>query len=243
VNQRLGQWEAESQLQSLVADIPVVGHRAVYQWLKGIVDRKDLDRFRAYVRDNERWLREDTVNWGSVGYAMTLARDWPSSLSWAEDWKSHSEARPWMLVNVSEIFRACGRSADGAEVNQHALTLPPDHAHNLHELWLAWDHARDGEIKEASDRMSRVDSMGFDDDYLLLHLLTIGLIGVATGPDESRDTVLAEFQQELGEFLSHYRNLPIEPARREALAQTLEILSFPADWASQFEEPADNAGE
>ncbi len=224
-----GQLDAESQLKGLVEKHPAVGHRAVYMWIKDLVENGNVERFRTFVRINEPWLRADTQSWGSVGYGWTLSRDWPGSVPWADDWKKHPDAEPWMLVNTSEILRAVGRQAEGAEVNRHSLSLEPHHAFNLHELWLASDAALAGEFDEAADRLSRVDPEGFDDDYFLLFILVRAILNVTSAPPQERAGVLAEFRQHLTEFLKEYKNLPTEPARKVVLKQTLKYLASKAN--------------
>jgi tetratricopeptide (TPR) repeat protein len=223
--QSLGKWEAESQIRSLLEANPPVGQRALYMWMKGLIDDGHPDRFRTFVRINEPWLRADDHCWGSVNFAWAHARDWKNALPWAQDWKKHSEAQPWMLVNTSEIFRATGRNQDGAQVNQHALSGTRDHSAHLHELWLAIDAAFSSRLDEAADRLTRVDPSTLDDDYFLLFLLVRGMVDVSAAAPRERGGVLANFKKHLNEFLKTYQNLPTEPARRQALKQALGYLS------------------
>jgi predicted Zn-dependent protease len=109
---------------------------------------------RLFVRRHRAALAADADTWGSVGYALSTAREHRRAVAWLAGWRARAGLRPWMLLNLANSLRDLGRAAEAAEVGRAALALPPDHTTPMHEVMLAMDAALAGDAL-AAGRLGR----------------------------------------------------------------------------------------
>lgn len=100
---------------------------------------------------HREWLRQDTLAWGTVGYALvTLSRP-RAAIRWMQDWRERKGAGMWMLFNLALALRKCRRWEELRQLLSHAVTMPErDHTFDLSRLLLSFELAVKGETKAAA---------------------------------------------------------------------------------------------
>lgn len=154
-----------------------------------------------FVLRNQQWLREQTALWGMGGYVLATELQYREVIGWMSDWQQRSDAAAWMLFNLVEALRAMGDDATARRVGQYALTLPPDHAHDLHRLWLAFD--RPFEQPELLEYVATAISPdGLSDGAAFLHTLVTAMFdaGVAGHSQLPFGTVRSNLHQAIEKY-------------------------------------------
>ena len=220
-----GDWNCHTRLNEL-AQRGEIGRQATYTWLElaaqagapgnGSAWSRTSARRRigAFISANREWLRADTFFWGTVGYALTMMKQYHAAAEWMADWRDRADAEPWMLANAAEGLREAGQTAEAAEVSRFALSLPADNGTPLHHLWLASDEVLAGELDSARSRLVGVDPTALDEDYRFLHMLISTMLEFAEAPAADRRRALRAARQRLLAASSGYAALSREKARR-----------------------------
>ena len=191
-----------------------IGQRYIHGWLEGLLRANRFSHCHGWLRRNASRLKANTELWGSVGWAWTAVRDWKQACRWNATWRDHPQAEPWMLVNVTESFRARKRDAEAIEVSQHAVSIQTGHGHHLHHLWLASDRLLAGDVQDAATHFAaHLGVEELDRDYqFLCDVVEVGLEAAQTDPVPERSAFLV-LRQRLNQLANAYRYMEVEPAR------------------------------
>jgi cellulose synthase operon protein C len=187
-------------------------HALLTRWAQ----RNERDNVTRFVNTNSEWLRKDDLLWGGAGYALTTIRAWTMAANWMSDWKSRTDAKPWMLVNTAESLRAVGKDSEAAECSKCALALPPDNGTRLHELLLAADAAFRGDFRYVAEHLPAVaDRESLDLDYKFLVALVEAVMDVAQSSESERGRAFRRAMRQIDTAKAEYSlHLPHEPARQ-----------------------------
>lgn len=136
-------------------------HSWVFRWL--------------FWKEHDRYLQR-TSTWGAAGYAFVALGRYRRAAQWMSDWERRHDLEPWMLTNLAEALRRCGRDAAAMQANRRALELPRDHVRGNHAVWVAFEEAISGH-REMAEKWRR--EYAFDDlrpYYRFVHLLAEALL-------------------------------------------------------------------
>lgn len=198
-----------------------LGRLAGATYLEALAKTRDRAGLRRFVRRMRGWLAADTETWGTVGYALLEAGLTDRARRWLSDWRGREGVKPWMLLNAACALRDQGDDPDAAAVSREALSLPPDHAHSSHELWLAADAAYAGWVEEATARLERGRTDEPETYYQCLLLLVQALLLL---DDPARGAPGARYGEALAlvrRAMAVQRNARHYPALRRMLDRTL----------------------
>lgn len=199
---------------------PQVGEATLHHWFESLARRGRNSVIQRFIADHGKRLAAETRYWGIASWASTLIRDYKLTSRWSADWRQRPDARPWMLVNVAEGFRATGRLAEAIEVSHYALTLPPDNGTHLHHLWRGCDAACDGAFDAAREHFAQVREQDLDRDYLFLHVLLRAMLTMADAPPDQRAEAFATARALVNAEYTSYDGaqiLEFEPGRKQML--------------------------
>ena len=176
-----------------------------------------------FVLRNQAWLRELTALWGMGGYVLATETRYREAVRWMADWRKRSDVEAWMLFNLVEALRATDDDATARQVSEHALTLPPDHTHDLHRLWLVFDRPfEQPELLEYA--ATAISTEGLSNGSAFLHSLVAAMFdaGVAGHRQLPFDAVRAKLEA----AVSRYRaQLKREPGHRRVLRKAVRQIS------------------
>ena len=186
-----------------------------------------------FVLRNQHWLRESTSLWGMGGYVLATELRYREAVDWMSDWRNRSDVEAWMLFNLVEALRATGDDATARQISEHALTLPLDHTHDLHRLWLAFD--RPFEQPELLEYVATaISTAGLVDGAAFLHALVAAMFeaGVAGHRQLPFDAVRAKVETAVSNYRSQLRR---EPAHRRVLRMAVRQIAACYDgWAPKL---------
>jgi cellulose synthase operon protein C len=179
---------------------------------------KALDDFIAKHKDI---LKQETTLWGSVGYALRFVQANRRIITWLADWRSRSDLKPWMLVNLAEAYRAIGADDRARAVHYAALDLASDSDKRSHRAWLAFDLAQSGQIDDARQYLDNLlPSENYSPEYQFLLEITQAIL-VARSSIGSRTVKLKTIAQHLTTAKAAYpaivEDIPFYRAYRHAL--------------------------
>ncbi len=176
-----------------------------------------------FVLRNQQWLRERVELWGMGGYVLARALRYRDVVAWMSDWRERLDAAAWMLVNLVEAYRATGDDAAAREVSQHALTLPPDHGHDLHRIWLAFDRPfEQPELLEYVATAVSPDSLSDGVRFLQSLVTAMFDAGVGGGSQRSFDDVRSQVDAAISEYGLQLKR---ERGHRRMLRETIQQIT------------------
>ena len=216
-----------------LASRDAVGLQAIATLGEALLETGHSQQAIEFVLRNQHWLRESTALWGMGGYVLATETRYREAVRWMSDWRKRSDAEAWMLFNLVEALRATGDDATARQVSEHALTLPPDHTHDLHRLWLAVD--RPFEQPELLEYAAiAVATEGLSNGAAFLQSLVAAMFeaGVAGHRQLPFDAV----REKLEAAVSRYRlQLKREPGHRRVLRKAIRQISACYDgWAPKL---------
>ncbi len=109
-----------------------------------------------FARKNNDLISADTKLWSLVGRTFIVANRAKAIVRFMSGWRGRADVQPWALANLAYGLARMGRYDECFAVSRHALTLPPDGATSLHQLWLAIDDVLSGRFDTAHRRMQHV---------------------------------------------------------------------------------------
>lgn len=177
-----GRWKDAFSVIDKVRDQGEAGVSAATALLDAVARTRDQETLRRFIDRYRGWALATDELWGMVGYALRMQGDKSETITWLFDWKQRLSAEPWMLLNLTIALRYTGRDAEAAEVAAGALQLEADGATPAHQVWSAFDHARDGDIAGARALMEGVDREALDGLHQLFASLVDAIILGATEP-------------------------------------------------------------
>ena len=124
-------------------------------YLTALTERRVPLNVIFFVRRMRKALRENTTNWGQVGYAFTGCGLHRRTIRWMADWRTRPDVQCWMLLNLASSLRTLGHHDRAVAVNRYALTLTPDHTLPKHLAWVAMEDALDDAeaARESAERL------------------------------------------------------------------------------------------
>lgn len=176
-----------------------------------------------FVLRNQNWLRESTALWGMGGYVLATELRYREAVRWMSDWRERSDVEPWMLFNLVEALRATGDDTTARQAGEHALTLPADHTHNLHRLWLAFDRPfEQPELLEYA--ATAITTEGLSNGAAFLHSLVTAMFeaGVAGHGQLPFDAVRAKLEAAVNNYRTQLKR---EPGHRRVLRKSIRQIS------------------
>jgi tetratricopeptide (TPR) repeat protein len=114
--------------------------RALLLWLRLIGMRSELRRHGRI--------------WGALGFAL-VRLNVKRCITFMRDWRTRSDAKPWMLNNLAMGYEALGALAKSHQVRLKALALEPDHSVTRHACWGAVGLAQEGNVEAARELLAR----------------------------------------------------------------------------------------
>jgi len=163
-------WGSAKRLPALL-ERGEVGRKALAAYVNAIGNHKSHRRLRACMRRYSQPLREDTMAWGCVGFALTSICRHEANIQWMSDWSERVEASPWMLINLVLSFRTSGQDDLARRVSHRALELVSDYSTPYHAIWLAFDEVLSGQTENSAERIRELNPGSFDEtNQFLLHL-------------------------------------------------------------------------
>jgi tetratricopeptide (TPR) repeat protein len=216
-----------------LASRDAAGLQAVATLGEALLDTGHSQQAIEFVLRNQNWLRESTALWGMGGYVLATETRYREAVRWMSDWRKRSDVEAWMLFNLVEALRATDDDATARQVSEHALTLPPDHTHDLHRLWLAVDRPfEQPELLEYA--ATAIATEGLSNGAAFLHSLVAAMFeaGVAGHRQLPFDAVRAKLEA----AVSNYRaQLKREPGHRRVLRKAIRQISACYDgWAPKL---------
>lgn len=208
------QWDLDGRLRTMVERHPRAGGMAVHELVGAFLNANRKKQFIQFSEKEGPWLRTSAAPWGAVGWGMTAFKDYDLAHEWLKDWRTQTEAEPWMLVNAAEAFREKGLAAEANEISRHALTLAPDGGVPLHKTWLAADAIVAQDFDGAREYLSTVDPSSFDVDYTFLHTIATAVLDIVGASIEERSAVFRDVRKRLN-AIAKYENMRRERARRK----------------------------
>ncbi len=185
------------------------------------------------VLRNGSWLRETTELWAMGGYVLATELRYQEVIRWMADWRERPGVAAWMLFNLVEALRATGDDASARQVGEFALTLPPDHAHDLHRLWLAFDRPfEQPELLEYAGTAIRPGRLS--DGAAFLHSLVTAMF--EAGVASHRQVPFANVRVRVETAIEKYRSqLRQEPGHQRFLHKAVRQIAACYDgWAPKL---------
>jgi hypothetical protein len=143
-------------------------------------------------------LREETRDWGEIGYCFASLEDYVRAATWMHDWRQRRDLQPWMLINLALSLRGLGDDAQANEVSRHAGELPPDYTSPYHQTWLAFDAALAGD-GAAIERLKGLDVSSFDNTHKYVHHLVEVLSAAQQAAPPERPAAFRSARRKLDE--------------------------------------------
>jgi cellulose synthase operon protein C len=198
------------------------GHSAIEAYLRFLAQNQQPKTLDEFIVKHKDILKQETTLWGSVGYALRFVQANRRIITWLGDWRSRSDLKPWMLVNLAEAYRATGADDKSRAVHHAALDLDSDSGKMSHHAWLAFDLARAGQIDDAKQYLNNLLlSENYSPEYQFLLEITQAML-VARSTQGSRAVKLLTIKQHLATAKSAYPaiagDIPFYRAYRQALA-------------------------
>ncbi|MBI1310314.1 hypothetical protein GC176_03325 [bacterium] len=187
----------------------------------------------AFVLRNQHWLRGSTTLWGMGGYVLATELRYREAIAWMTDWRGRSDAAAWMLFNLVEALRATGDDATARQAGEQALTLPPDHTHDLHRVWLAFD--RPFEQPELLEYVATaISTESLSEGSKFLHGLVSAMF--EAGVAGHRQLPFADVRSSVDAAIEKYRSqLRREPGHRRFLHKAVrQIVACYDGWAPKL---------
>jgi tetratricopeptide (TPR) repeat protein len=120
-------------------------------------------RFRALVKAEPQWLREDPGLYGQIGYVLHTMRRYRETAQWLADWRERDDLEPYMINNLVFSLQMLGRAEEAAAVIQHGLTLSDHNDSKMRcHIWTAIEHALNGEQVSAAEQLDAVNPASLD---------------------------------------------------------------------------------
>lgn len=176
-----------------------------------------------FVLRNRDWLREPTLFWGMGSFVLASQQQYRHVLSWMADWRDRDDAEAWMLFNLVEAMRAIGDDAQARQVGEHALTLAPDHAHDLHRIWLVFDRPfEQPDLLEYVGTATLPETLSDGPRFLYALASAMFDAGVAG----HRQLPFAHVRDRVSRAIESYRpHLKREPGHRRVLMKTIRQIA------------------
>lgn len=218
-------WRCLRRLNSLMAR-GSTGIDAVVAYLEALGNSKRKWQFQFFFRrGNREWIRKYSKAWGTAGRAMLCFNHYGRLCRWMADWRERADATPWMLLNLSEGFRALRRDAEAAEVTQFALTLTPDHTTDSHYVWAAVDAISCGNIAEAKRLLSRARSKVLNEYFSVLRELVLAVIEMESSGEGDRTKAFHSVRKKMRGALARHREVILDRARRPFYRKCLLLIA------------------
>jgi cellulose synthase operon protein C len=214
-----------------------VGQSAIEDYLRLLARNQQHQALYDFIAKHRDILRQETGLWGSVGYVLRLVQANRRIITWLADWRSRSDLKPWMLVNLAEAFRAIGSDADARKVHHAALDLDSDSGKKSHLVWFAFDLALTAKIDDARTYLDDLlPSENYSPEYQFLLEITQAIL-VARSKNGSRAVKLLAIKQHLTTAKSAYpaiaEDVPFYRAYRQALESIFKYtfdFHFLVEW-------------
>lgn len=221
---------------------------AIESYLRLLAQHKQHKTLDDFIAKHKDILKQETTLWGSVGYALRFIQANRRIITWLADWRSRSDLKPWMLVNLAEAYRAVGADDRARPVHYAALDLASDSGKKSHRAWLAFDLAQSGQLDDARQYLDNLlPSENYSPEYQFLLEITQAIVA-ARSPNGSRSVKLLTIKQHLAAAKSAYpaiaEDIPFYRAYRHALESIfkhtfdfqflVEWLRVTWDFARQF---------
>ena len=190
-------WSCVRRFDALLAR-GAVGRAVVIAYAKALAKQKERSRLRGCVRRHGPALREETRDWGDIGYCFASLEDYRRAAAWMNDWRQRRDLQPWMLINLAISLRGLGDDGQANEVSHHALELPPDYTSPYHQTWLAFDAALAGD-GAAIERLKGLDVSSFDNTHKYVHHMVEVLSAVQQVAPPERPAAFRRARQQLDE--------------------------------------------
>jgi cellulose synthase operon protein C len=196
-------------------------HSAIEAYLRLLAQNQQHQALDDFIAKHKDILKQETTLWGSVGYALRFVQANRRIITWLADWRSRSDLKPWMLVNLAEAYRAVGADDRSRAVHYAALDLASDSGKRSHRAWLAFDLAQAGQIDDARQYLDTLlPSENYSAEYQFLLEITQAIL-VARSNVGSRTVKLIAIKQHLATAKSAYpaiaEDIPFYRAYRHAL--------------------------
>lgn len=229
---RRDRWRAARRLVRRLTPRPAFQVQAAWAYLSVATERKQWDALRWFLLTRRRLLRNDTLLWGTAGWALHSARRYRAAVRWLRDWKDRDGVEAWMLVNLAEAYRALGHDAQGRAVNLHGFSLSaPAQPHGIHALWLAADAVLAGTPQEARQYLAEVDMKAQEKSFHFFRGMIDALLAWHEGSGAAAFKTLA------GSVLAAERAYPAFRNDRELLRfyrKALRRASHTAGWRGRI---------
>jgi tetratricopeptide (TPR) repeat protein len=161
-------------------------------------------------------LRENTEDWGNIGYCFASIEDYRAAAEWMRDWPERRDAQPWMLVNLAIALRGLGDDAQANRVSRQALELPDDYTSKFHRVWLALDEALAGQSDAALERLADLDPSSFDVTHKYVHYLIDVMLSLQRAAPAERPSAFRRARRQLDDAVRTM--VPLNDDRRALLA-------------------------
>ncbi|MHC4876127.1 MAG: tetratricopeptide repeat protein [Planctomycetota bacterium] len=227
-----GHMPEDSELREL-AGRNAAGLQAVATIGEAFQEAGHTDQAVEIVLRNRQWLRERTELWGMGGYVLAGALRYHDVIAWMSDWRGRSDVAAWMLVNLVEAQRAMGDDAAAREVSEFALTLPPDHGHDLHRIWLAFDRPfEQPELLEYVAMAVSPDSLSDGARFLQSLVAAMFSAGVGGGSQRPFDDVRSQIDAAISRYGAALKR---ERGHRRILRESIQqITACYDDWTPRL---------
>jgi tetratricopeptide (TPR) repeat protein len=202
-----------------------IGIEATGTYIDRLVAAKRRWQFRRFLWRNKSWLQKHDRTWGAVGFAM-ISFGWRSRTArWMADWRQREHLEPWMLLNLVEGLRAVKRDAEAAEASRYALTLPRDHTHDMHCVWLAATAVTEGDIDTARRLISETSQNTLTNAFAFIANVATAVIEMASANPTDKATVFFAVRQKLSQATALYRPFRFSSARRRFYHHSLRLIA------------------
>jgi hypothetical protein len=170
---RAGSWaEATALLGRTAKAGGAAWNRAAYDLVENAVKAERRQTFEAVLTAHVPQLAADGGCWGISGWGLTHFQQNRRAVQWMNDWRSRSDAAPWMLANLAYSLRALGKRQAAAEIHAVAAAAAvPDHSSTAHALWAALDAAINDRMAEARQLLAKAGKATREKDVFVQTLV------------------------------------------------------------------------
>lgn len=135
------------------------------------------------------WFRKcqpDLEIWAAAGGALVESRWYLLAAAWLSKEPFHSQAKPWMLLELVNALLARGRTMYALAVSLEAMNKPADSSIPVHRIWIAFEHACRGEKNAAADLVKELHPESTHEFYRPILHLVVGMLEVQKAPADRR---------------------------------------------------------